>query len=791
MLIIAGAYIGLLWNWRVWPLAAALFYLPFVVLFTSFFTNMGGFWTGIWGSMDYWLGQQLVRRGDQPDYYYLMLLPVYELLPLVFALGGSLYYAFRGKLAHRLLAGAALLLVLILSLLPDSLPLIGDLRIQAAFVIVIGATLFMPMEGFTKFLLFWTLSILFGLTVAGEKMPWLTVHLALPMALLAAKVLADVFSSLGEPAKPVEDEAPPARARGRGRARKVEVEAFPWKRLAPLAYGGGPALIAAIIFWIVGPGSLLSIFAWLFTLTAVGVVLWVGSRVSWRTAGQVAAVGLFAALMVFTLQAGATAAFDQGEPDGAPPELLIYAQGSPKLGIIRDNIDKLAKESGLGRDLKIVLDNTTNIWPWPWYLREYRSVTYTSFDDTFVPEAGSVILVNVNNQQQVAPYLDDYHEGIPYTHMWWFPEIYRGLATNQFLADLVTGGYNDTWGNYLFGRDLPGSAPSADMLAYFPIDFTPVVPEPPASAAPAEALPRDVQTITGGPGEELGLFSQPAGMAIDAEGNLYVVDTRNQRVQKIAPDGSATSVGEVGSGQGEFANPGESGDFAPDGPWGVAVDSDGNIYVADTWNHRIQKFDSDFQFITDWGAGEFFGPRDVAIDADGNLLVVDTGNKRIVKYTTDGQLIEVIGRAGSGNGEYNEPTSISVTANGDIYIADFWNRRIQHFNRDFQFVKEISVDTWGSQGVTDRAFIFALDDGTVLATDPANGRIVVYDPSGEQRAAWRLTPQAVLSRPVGIIVDAQDRVYISDGFTSEVRIVPLSALLAPQAAEDDAAPTPQ
>ncbi|MDZ4278324.1 MAG: TIGR03663 family protein, partial [Dehalococcoidia bacterium] len=185
-LLFGSAYVGLLWNWRVWLIAAALFYVPYVLLFTSFFTHPAGFWTGIWGSMDYWLGQQLVRRGNQPDYYYFMLTPVYEFLPLVFAIGGTFYYAFRAKLEQILLSAAALALVLVFSLMPESAPLVGEYHIQAAFVVAIAAVLFLSMDIFTKFLLFWVLSILFALTVAGEKMPWLSVHIALPLALLGA-----------------------------------------------------------------------------------------------------------------------------------------------------------------------------------------------------------------------------------------------------------------------------------------------------------------------------------------------------------------------------------------------------------------------------------------------------------------------------------------------------------------------------------------------------------------------------------------------------------------------------
>ena len=74
--------LGLMWRWRVWAACATIFWAIFIFFFTSFFTNANGFWSGTWGSLDYWLGQQHVQLGNQPSYYYFMLLPVYELLPL-------------------------------------------------------------------------------------------------------------------------------------------------------------------------------------------------------------------------------------------------------------------------------------------------------------------------------------------------------------------------------------------------------------------------------------------------------------------------------------------------------------------------------------------------------------------------------------------------------------------------------------------------------------------------------------------------------------------------------------
>ena len=163
-------------------------------------------------------------------------------LPLVFALGGALYYAFRGKLEQQMVSASAVLLALVLTLIPDDTALVGDYRIQMSFVIIIGAVLLLSMDTFTKFLLFWTLSIFFALTVAGEKMPWLFMHLALPVSLLGAKVLDNVLSSEGGILHgATETEARP-----------------PWlQRLMPMAYAGLLALGAAGLFQKFGPGSAL------------------------------------------------------------------------------------------------------------------------------------------------------------------------------------------------------------------------------------------------------------------------------------------------------------------------------------------------------------------------------------------------------------------------------------------------------------------------------------------------------------------------------------------------------
>ena len=167
LVIAVSIAIGLAWDWRRWPVAAAIHTAIFLVLFTTVFTNGAGIATGWVGSVGYWLEQQGVRRGDQPWYYYLVILPFYDFLPLLGALIAPLYLAARG-LVHRIANRAA-----------DELP---GMR-----------TLFVP------FLFVWTLLAWFGYSYAGEKMPWLTVHLAVPMILLTGWLLGRLLKAVGWP----------------------------------------------------------------------------------------------------------------------------------------------------------------------------------------------------------------------------------------------------------------------------------------------------------------------------------------------------------------------------------------------------------------------------------------------------------------------------------------------------------------------------------------------------------------------------------------------------------------
>jgi tripartite motif-containing protein 71 len=192
-------------------------------------------------------------------------------------------------------------------------------------------------------------------------------------------------------------------------------------------------------------------------------------------------------------------------------------------------------------------------------------------------------------------------------------------------------------------------------------------------------------------GKGSGQFEAPRGVSVDSSGNVYVADTYNDRIQKFKSTGEFIKTwGSFGSDNGKFR-----------WPYDVDVDSSDNLYVADIKNNRIQKFSNTGAFITTWGSdgkgnGQFSNPAGVAVDNSGNVFVTDVGNHRIQKFTDIGKFIRAWGTLGSGNGNFNHPVGIAIDTSGNVYIADFSNHRIQKFSNTGTFIR-----TWGSQGPWD------------------------------------------------------------------------------------------
>jgi sugar lactone lactonase YvrE len=362
-----------------------------------------------------------------------------------------------------------------------------------------------------------------------------------------------------------------------------------------------------------------------------------------------------------------------------------------------------------------------------------------------------------------------YDPGIQYHHRRWFPEEYRGIGdgiytTHDFFSDLFTPSRLGDWLDFWVRRTLPAAEPgTVDGVAYFPKGTGVVSQEPTGPTVRVDGT----QLVIGGPGSARGQLTAPSDVAFDAGGNIYIADTDNNRVQKY--DRNGVFQAEIGG----FS----STEISMNQPWSVAVGADGSVFVADTWNHKILKFNADLSLAKEWGSGgqsepggdpmKLFGPREIVVMTNGNVMVADTGNARIIEYTADGEFVRQFGgKAGSGaQPELNEPVGIVTNLAGDIYVADFWNKRVLVLGSDLAVKDTIDVPTWGSQAVTDRPYMALLADGRLLVTDPANGKVLAFASDGSSIGEY-VPPKeerAAFVRPVGIATDGESVVVVDSG----------------------------
>jgi trimeric autotransporter adhesin len=319
----------------------------------------------------------------------------------------------------------------------------------------------------------------------------------------------------------------------------------------------------------------------------------------------------------------------------------------------------------------------------------------------------------------------------------------------------------------------------------------------------------------GGDGNQatLAQLSYPMGLAVDSAGNLYLCDVSNNRIRKIALTGVITTVagdgGECYSGDGSQAS-----SASLDNPTGIAVDGKGNLYIADTWNHRIRKVNKAGIITTVAGDGEegYSGdgglaasarirfPGGLAMDSANNLYIADNGNNRIRRVDSSGTITTVAGNAANhklGDDEQaeaamlKEPTGLAIDHSGNLYIADCDNNRIRKVNPTGIITTVAGNGTFGYKGDGGPATSallnipsrVALDStGNLYVVDSQNYRIRKINPNGEiTTIAGNGTSgyngdggPATLAQfgwPTSVAVDSAGNLYIADAINNLIRKV--------------------
>ena len=259
-------------------------------------------------------------------------------------------------------------------------------------------------------------------------------------------------------------------------------------------------------------------------------------------------------------------------------------------------------------------------------------------------------------------------------------------------------------------------------------------------------------------------LNTPYGVVVDGAGNVYIADSGNHRIRRVDPSGIITTI----AGSGERGLDRFGGDGGPavqarlNNPRGVAVDGAGNVYIADTFNHRIRKVDSSGVITTIAGSGEegfsgdgspatqaqLYYPSGVALDGAGNLYIADTANHRIRKMDSSGVITTIAGTGERGFGgdggpataaRLNNPRGVAVDGAGNVYIAAF-NHRIR------------KVDS--------------------------SGVITTIAGSGERGFSGDGGPavQARLNAPRNVTADAAGNLYIADQSNNRIRVLKTNPL---------------
>jgi sugar lactone lactonase YvrE len=270
-------------------------------------------------------------------------------------------------------------------------------------------------------------------------------------------------------------------------------------------------------------------------------------------------------------------------------------------------------------------------------------------------------------------------------------------------------------------------------------------------------------------GSQPGQFRDPNGIALDAAGNVYVLDSGNHRVQKFSNHGELLATwGSEGTGEGQFVNGAR-----------IAVDRNGVVYVTETHlpdgtgSTRIQKFSSSGAFLSSWGSrgsgpGQFEDPVGIATDGASNVYVVEVTNRRVQKLDADGGFLAWVGDSGTGSRPFSFPIEVAVDGGGNVFVVDvgplYEYVRIVKFDQQGRFVREFGAEVGEPKGI-------AVDElGQVHVCDGPVSRIHTFTNDGEHVMQWGSFgyEPGELNFPFGIAVFRSRQIFVLEPFNYRV-----------------------
>jgi predicted membrane-bound mannosyltransferase/streptogramin lyase len=791
--------VGLLWS-RDWWKYAVFFWGVFTLLYTTVFTNAPGFFTGLLGSLGYWLVQQGVERGSQPEYYYILIqIPIYEFATAIgsqVAIGLGLKKLFGRK--------------------PDvseveangEIALQGEVEDDLAYPVASNESNFGMFFGL---MVFWVITSILAFTIAGERMPWLTYHMAWPMVLLTGWGIGQIIESAAEKMKNVEPwwrtalslfvlavfliaafnairswfgANPPFQGSELDQLQATSAFLFPFATMLIagilLAYLmkhdlTGLTMVALFLLSLVTtisgiingatvltylslPGTGLTpeavrlIVAFVVIIASIVGIIYLSRQPRNGAFVQFAALTAFALLAI---QTGRTAFRANYIFYDDATEYLVYAHGATGIKEVMAQVQEISERTAGGLNAVIAYDasapDTGVSWPFVWYLRDYTALRSFDKPTRSLREAVAVI-VDQKNFDSIYPALGSEFYEFDYVRMWWPNQDYFNLDRTRVLNAItnpdIRAGIFEIW----FDRDY---TKYAQAIGSSNMTLTTWVPADQMKLFIRKDVASKIWNYGVGPSEtvvaqdpyEAGTISLPAEQIFGSE--LYPLGLNAPRA--IAP--------------------GLNDDF----------------YVADSRNHRILHIAPDGTLLHQWGSyadafnsdapiGTFNEPWGIAVGPDGSVYVSDTWNHRVQKFTQDGRPIKTWGQYGQplpgdsvSASSFWGPRGVAVDGRGNVLVADTGNKRIVIFDKDGNYITEFGTAGFDPGQFDEPVGVAVSSSGTVYVTDTWNQRIQAFTPSEDgtfyfPAQQWDVNGwfgQSLDNKPF-IAIGANEHVFITD-----------------------------